>query len=274
MKITLLTLAAFLFIGKIAYATSCPIDKNDFATVYKHFKDSNIYFVSGKGIVIESNIEFVRLKIREVYNSGALIPLDSVITVHNAFTKTSSPFDPTRIIKANDYFIKGGTVVFISPKIVKKVYVSDVVGEFRIRPDSLDAIMNDVCLGQYIAHVSEGIIVRVMVELSTETPLVARVYTDYEFRRYIGIITGLTSSELQKEEFSLFPNPTDNLLNITLNKPCLGCKVEILDSYSKSVFEKPYEDVSLDISNLKSGLYYFLLKDENKTVGSSKFVKK
>ena len=272
MKTIVLTLSALLFIGNLAFSTSCQYDK-DYGTLFKKYKDLNIDFVAGKGIVLEKKQEYVNIKLLEIFYIGTPLPSDSIITIRNGMKKfdvfDGGPGVPARVLYAKDYL--SDTVVFLVPKVIEKFYSWDVIGEYRIRPDTLDDNVGYACIGQFELSVKKDTVYRKAVEYGGYFVL---KYTDEQFKRYIGIITGLASSELQKEEFSLFPNPSENLLNITLNKPCAGCKVEILDSYSKSVFEIPYDDASLDISNLKSGLYYFLLKDNNRTVGSSKFVKK
>lgn len=273
MKIILLTFSAFLFSAKLAFSCACVSDKS-YATLFKHYKNAGTDFVAGKGVVLHKSQDFVKLKVIESYFSGSGLPSDSVINVRNAMRKSSFPCanDPATVYYASNFL--SDTVVFLVPKIIEKFYSWDVIGEYRIRPDTLSNITEPICNGQFELRAKKDTIFRRVVEVSgVPFNYPDLKYTNYTFKQYIGIINGLSPSDVESNTFSLFPNPSDNLLNITLNKPCSGCKVEILDSYSKSVLQKPYDDASLDISNLKSGLYYFLLKDNNRTVGSSKFVK-
>lgn len=273
MKTGFYCLTLFLLIGKIAFATSCTND-SDYAVLFKNYKNSNSDFIAGKGIVLEKNIDFVKLKVISTFYLGSSLPNDSIIIVRNAMKKNNM-FDglQDRVIYAKDLLID--TAVFLVPKIIQKFYNTDVVGDYRIRPDTLDNFMtgSQFCIGQFELSVKKDTIVRPVVEISGGSPNYNGIkYTDKQFRIYIGLLTGFTSLDVNPV-INLFPNPSNDLLHLNISNSCFSCLVEILDAQSKLVFAKTYEDAPLDISKLNSGLYYFLLKDTNGTMVKSKFVK-
>ncbi len=93
----------------------------------------------------------------------------------------------------------------------------------------------------------------------------------------IGIDTTLNTDNFTLENaFTIYPNPTSNLLNITLNQNFKNIKVILFDTKGNAVINKEVQDLSvlsLDISTLSSGTYVLKIKADQEQF-TSKIIKK
>jgi regulator of extracellular matrix RemA (YlzA/DUF370 family) len=69
----------------------------------------------------------------------------------------------------------------------------------------------------------------------------------------------------------IFPNPFDNLLNVTLGSNESGNRlVSIVDSSGQQVYKQPHEafngNMQLNLSYLKNGLYFIKIVNGNTEV--------
>lgn len=72
----------------------------------------------------------------------------------------------------------------------------------------------------------------------------------------------------------IYPNPTSDYLNVELQKA--GCSIQILDQNGKIIQEnrlKDHEVTSLNLSEMKSGLYLYRISDANGGINYGKFTK-
>ncbi len=75
----------------------------------------------------------------------------------------------------------------------------------------------------------------------------------------------LTTSTVQLTEmlFSLFPNPTNDLVDIIIHERGRG-ELSILDISGKSIEKKPLsQEMRIDLSAYPAGIYIFKIKIEN-----------
>ena len=88
-------------------------------------------------------------------------------------------------------------------------------------------------------------------------------------------ITGIKEQSLQTE-FSISPNPTNALLNINAGKLInSNVKIEVIDALGKVLVSEDYKEfnqASINVSNLSSGIYFVKLISENHTT-TKKFIK-
>ncbi|HSI89734.1 MAG TPA: T9SS type A sorting domain-containing protein, partial [Adhaeribacter sp.] len=86
-------------------------------------------------------------------------------------------------------------------------------------------------------------------------------------------ITGLAKAESETRNIKLFPNPTQNQLNILSDFPNQDHSVKILNTLGQTVLVFPdFRNQSLDISTLPPGLYLVQI-EINKKIYSKQFVK-
>ena len=79
----------------------------------------------------------------------------------------------------------------------------------------------------------------------------------------VGGVVGLEESTLTDNDLKLYPNPTNNLLNIQSSE-----KVErlaIVDLGGNLVYEKTQPSESVDVNHLKSGVYLVIIETTNST---------
>jgi hypothetical protein len=79
--------------------------------------------------------------------------------------------------------------------------------------------------------------------------------------------TGITM--LQNQSFSLYPNPTDGIINIKNINEYNDFIVMVIDITGKKCFEKANEK-QIDISSLDNGMYFLEIFSQNKKVYSTK----
>ncbi len=84
---------------------------------------------------------------------------------------------------------------------------------------------------------------------------------------FIELVLGASSADFA--EFSIFPNPTDDLININYHRTNPGdLTLEIYDLKGKELLKQTLngnqENISIDISDFKKGQYIFRLIDENR----------
>ncbi len=91
-------------------------------------------------------------------------------------------------------------------------------------------------------------------------------------------LTGLTPSQEEMMNLNLFPNPVDEILSISLPFSPLkesSLNVKIWDVNGREVLSKNISNsltISVDVSELNSGIYFLVLSDiSNKVIGKSKF---
>ena len=76
-----------------------------------------------------------------------------------------------------------------------------------------------------------------------------------------------------KNNFSLYPNPVDNVLNISVKNEMTINNLSITDLNGRLVSSSSSAISSVDVSNLSSGVYFVSI-ETNEGKGTSKFVKK
>ncbi|WP_235003990.1 T9SS type A sorting domain-containing protein [Aequorivita lipolytica] len=77
-------------------------------------------------------------------------------------------------------------------------------------------------------------------------------------------------------QFSIHPNPVKNRLYINATNPTANLKVKILNIEGKLIRTENLEiqdQTSIDVSNLKSGIYFLNIEDETGNVEVKKFIK-
>jgi hypothetical protein len=105
----------------------------------------------------------------------------------------------------------------------------------------------------------------------------ANIYFDYNFP----IITNLASTTIQalantnfdfNDYFSLYPNPTNEILNIKNNKEVEITSLSIYNSLGQLILVTTGNNSLIDVSSLKTGTYLLKIVSNNGT-SCTKFIK-
>ena len=105
----------------------------------------------------------------------------------------------------------------------------------------------------------------------------ANIYFDYNFP----IITNLASTTIQNlavsnfdfnDYFSLYPNPTNEILNIKNNKEVEITSLSIYNSLGQLILVATGNNSFIDVSSLKTGTYLLKIVSNNGTT-CTKFIK-
>ncbi|MBI3517798.1 MAG: T9SS type A sorting domain-containing protein [Bacteroidetes bacterium] len=87
-------------------------------------------------------------------------------------------------------------------------------------------------------------------------------------------VTGIKEQPLDNS-FTLSPNPTNGILNISSSLKTTGFKIEVIDALGKVLISEDHKDISqtsIHVENLSSGIYFVkLVSGENTT--TKKFIK-
>ena len=90
------------------------------------------------------------------------------------------------------------------------------------------------------------------------------------------ICSSVTSLNLEgKLDVNIYPNPADNTLFID-NLSKINVEIDILDFLGKKQLSVPVNgnNISLNIDDLKSGVYFILIRDKSGNIESKRWVKK
>jgi hypothetical protein len=90
--------------------------------------------------------------------------------------------------------------------------------------------------------------------------------TNYE---YCGIPTLTPITELQSLDFKIYPNPTNQVLNIEIPQNTEGPSIEIYNAMGKVVLKT--KQLNIDVSTLPTGIYFVQIKTKDR-VGVKRFV--
>jgi len=85
----------------------------------------------------------------------------------------------------------------------------------------------------------------------------------------------LAVNSAQLINFSMFPNPSDGLVNFQLPSNISQAKVAVFDYLGKKILEKNMSSIdnTLNVSNLSTGIYFVRIQSDSKT-GTKKLVVK
>lgn len=91
------------------------------------------------------------------------------------------------------------------------------------------------------------------------------------------LLTTINDLKLQKQSIEVFPNPTDGNLQININSnTSTTFQIELFDYSGKLIFNSTSimekEPISVDISHLKTGFYFLIVKNNN-DIFSEKIIK-
>lgn len=94
---------------------------------------------------------------------------------------------------------------------------------------------------------------------------------EYILQKYSGLL--VVDNNYVNQNIVLYPNPTTGLLKILKSKSIQIKIIEIFNVYGQKL-NINYYDNTLDIKNLKNGLYFIIIEDENGYQGTFKIIKK
>lgn len=90
----------------------------------------------------------------------------------------------------------------------------------------------------------------------------------------IDIDDSATTPNLNLSNLSVYPNPVSDVLNVDYNENISNLTVYDLSGRSVKSFTTNNSNNSIDVSDLKSGIYMLRIETENKKVSTVKFIKK
>ena len=87
-------------------------------------------------------------------------------------------------------------------------------------------------------------------------------------------ICGVVQTSSSSPQVIVFPNPASNFLNVSLSQTFNSPKLELYDVQDRKVFSALLKQSDLlDVSNLKSGIYLYILKDGKEFKFTGKIIK-
>ena len=88
--------------------------------------------------------------------------------------------------------------------------------------------------------------------------------------------TGIFSATNEKEQFTVYPNPAENIVNISLeNSYTAKTRVAVYDNVGRLVksFDSPQQNFSFDSSELAAGVYHINLSNEKQNISQKLVIK-
>lgn len=83
----------------------------------------------------------------------------------------------------------------------------------------------------------------------------------------------LNNETFANSEFSLYPVPAKDIINIKTNNNLTMISGKVYDLYGKAVLKSTIDNASINVESLTAGTYIIMLTDENGKVHSQKFTK-
>ncbi len=95
------------------------------------------------------------------------------------------------------------------------------------------------------------------------------------FRKYqLDLLTSLSDNYHNDIEFSLYPNPSNSVLNISFNNSeNLALEVCVTDIIGNNIILQNNRSNAINIESLNAGIYFLLIKQQSKLIVKRKFVK-
>lgn len=174
------------------------------------------------------------------------------------------------------------------------IVVVDSIGYRVINTDTLKSIFVSTIYGSCIGWPSVEIVERIgcindymfpnyvtcVADLGEGGPL--RCYSDDNFpifvtgeSSYCDFITSIDSNVNAEEFIEVYPNPTSSMINIK-NTSMTGIKIVLISSLSQIIFEYDLNltrDFQIDMSNLKSGIYFLQVTNDKGVSMVEKIIK-
>jgi ELWxxDGT repeat protein len=98
-------------------------------------------------------------------------------------------------------------------------------------------------------------------------------FADYQLCCYSELQFGI--EQQTKENFSVYPNPTNSSFNIVLPQPASIKNIEVYNSTGVIVFSQSTAKVlnTIDLTNYAAGLYFLKIIKNDQTIGTQKIIK-
>ncbi len=76
-----------------------------------------------------------------------------------------------------------------------------------------------------------------------------------------------------QQQISIYPNPTENFLNIATTKNLEIATIEIFNIYGQQLKSYPPNSRRINIGHYKNGVYFLKIKDVNRRRATFKIIK-
>ena len=85
---------------------------------------------------------------------------------------------------------------------------------------------------------------------------------------------GIEDEATEDISYTVYPNPVNDVLNITIEQTAVNTSISIINIVGKEVAQMPLVNGNnqLDVSTLSSGVYFYSLKTNNKVVETKKLI--
>lgn len=89
---------------------------------------------------------------------------------------------------------------------------------------------------------------------------------------WTGVSNVLANENFNKANFSIYPNPANDIINIIVNENTPIEKIMVFDVSGKKIMEENLNTTSINIQNFQSGMYFLQIESNGKT-SQTKFIK-
>jgi len=111
------------------------------------------------------------------------------------------------------------------------------------------------------------------IVLSQNTPSSEEINFDVN-KNEIVKRTNASVNRIQNNQLKLYPNPTNDFLTINLEENTNNLEVEVYDINGNLIIKnKMINGEKLDVTNIKTGIYYIQIQTENNSIFRQKFLK-
>jgi hypothetical protein len=99
-------------------------------------------------------------------------------------------------------------------------------------------------------------------------------YVETSTYNYEEVVLGINNIEKQNENISVYPNPTNDILNIEVQENSKPLQITLYNTLGKEVMRTNLSSSQINIANLPQGLYLLNISSNGKILNTEKIVKK
>lgn len=249
------------------------IFKEDFQNViFENGLNNTINFPNNwqnyNNLIISSDTQGGKNKFIAIYNIAENVPFSVNTPVFTIKQNTKLMFKvaPSSNLENSGVF----NIKIVTKDLKESIIKSFNYNELKLRTNTFTSTENPT--EEYIKEVDlsdyQGQEVRIQLE-SISPRKYSSIFVDDII---ISTTNILSTSEVQKSNLRIFPNPSTEQINIQSNKGFKAYKILTIDG--KIVTQKNYISEKIPVNYLEKGTYILLLIDNEGKILSEKFIKK
>ncbi|SRX76007.1 T9SS type A sorting domain-containing protein [Aequorivita antarctica] len=230
---------------------------------------NNNFFVAINGSYFDQNTNQLYIALTEIDSQGNVSDIKAIKKVPFNSIDTYLSVSTLALNNTGSYYLSGRLVAvqngtshhlnYYHKGTIDELGCGEETINFEIA-DTKSSLLKDIFPANLIIPTTQAV--------SSKQFNVLDILTDYDNKYCIDPILSVEDLETSVE---IYPNPTQNILNIVSQQSIV--EVKIFDVLGKDVGNLNISNNQIDVSQLNQGLYFLNIKFDNNKLNISKFIK-